>query len=283
MSFHARGETVECPFLFWNIRGSARGTYSVSRTEVAPTPGSYRTPVQVGHADVTATAWYSLPGGGGGAALEFDGFSEDDDAFFDPTPIESVVPASAWGRAEEDVFVRTAGQPTRTTLFEARPDELSQQFQRFLIMAGGTASGRTLDAAAEAGGLVIASYRRPPAPRFEPPKVVMVPEGGPVSFGVMLGVTGFVYGPGGIPMPVDPVPFLWHAISSGPPNRVGAPDATIRVRQLLATSDFVKGLLPADLAGKVVPLMMEAALRQLQASMPGPIHAARPEDGIPGT
>jgi hypothetical protein len=143
-------------FMFWSVRGSANGEYTQADAWLdAPTNGD----------PMTATAWYCLPGEGGGEGeveLETDAFLVNKEEFVEPTPIESVAPASAWDHSDVDEFVFTT-DAAEVLALDSVVDP-SEHFERWYSLEGdATASGKKLEVPAEDGGIAIATYRIPPS------------------------------------------------------------------------------------------------------------------------
>ena len=114
---------------------------------------------------MSATAWYCLPGNGSGPGegeLETDAFLVNKEEFVEPTPIESVTPASAWDHSDVDEFVFTTG-PSDVLALDSVVDP-GEHFERWYSLEGEAKStGKELQVPAEDDGIAIATYRIPPS------------------------------------------------------------------------------------------------------------------------
>src|SRR3954468_165000 len=94
-------DELEARFMFWSVRGAQDGEWTSDDAALH---------AQTNGGPMNVTAWYRLVGGGTGegeAELETDAFLVEQDAFVEPTPIQSVNPPSAWHHSDADEFVFT--------------------------------------------------------------------------------------------------------------------------------------------------------------------------------
>jgi hypothetical protein len=168
-------------FAFWSVIGSADGEY----TDRPGTPGNFLS-VHTASGPVTMTAWYVFAGGGNGNGrpeLETDAFLVDENAFVDPTPIESVTPADAWDHSDVNEFVFTSDESSDVLALDSVVDA-NEHFEVWYALEGGsTPAGRTLQVPKDDNGIAVATYRIPPPVHFLPPGT-HEQEGGTIVGGV---------------------------------------------------------------------------------------------------
>lgn len=155
-----QSDAGEANFAFWSVQGSSDGEY----TARPGTPGNVVS-VHTASDPVTMTAWYVYHGGGNGngaTELETDAFLVDENAFVDPTPIQSVTPADAWDHSDWQEFVHTDAEAADVYALESvvDPNELFETW--YTLEGGSTAAGQTLQVPKGDNGIAIATYRIPP-------------------------------------------------------------------------------------------------------------------------
>ncbi len=136
------GQWLQYAFLFWNVMGQIATTSTTIISDIGTQP-------------VTATAWYWQTGGTGpGTGVTTYTLSQSQDQIVTDCPIASVAPAGAWVGGSA-TFVATAAAAVQIT---AKTDIGQEEFNTWIVLGSGSASGNVLSVPKAGWTAAIAAY-----------------------------------------------------------------------------------------------------------------------------
>lgn len=146
------GTNLTYAFLFWNVTGALHSTTTVNVANVGST-------------DFTASSWYLLTGGGSGPpTVGTSAFSITQDLVLATTPIQAVVPSSAWAGGNATSVSTGAAAVTIT----AKGAISGENLQQWVVFGAGVAGGADLSVPKGGSAIALASYKLPSGGGFKP-------------------------------------------------------------------------------------------------------------------